>query len=736
MFRRMFYLLWCLILLIQPESYASFSDNDFKVSQLSLKRNMRLHKNLQDTIYLSRRDTTDNLVLEKDSLPSAKFFAGSDSLKQAISFLDQLISQDSLAELNELQQVQLRSLIEYARMQPVKKRIDSIKKRFLVDSSVIEVREITLTSFDTTYLFIQDTILIEQEDSAVFDEDGVLTDSIPRHLRDSLSSDSISKDPDYQGLNTDTTTMKRDSIRQDAAVRTSERKPQGKSAGTSDDVLKDTLEEAETNRLVRKDSIKMGKSNQLTGKDTLQNARTDHRNRKDTIPEDDTGQFVRKDTIKVEEADSELHDSLDLSAGQKKKDTLIRRKIPEQKKKIVYLRDSMIIDRQDTLITRIDSSIYFRNDSLVQALRVLQNYLEYDSVLLGIQNSTGNFTRLWLKRNLRDSTRFRLYDKNDVPGGIWIKSLNDTSIQMHFDNTTLLDKPEKRYVIERYVPVERNKATDIVKPHERNIIIGIWKFSGKANLNFSQGYYSKNWVKSGQGNISTLSRIRLDANYIKGDMSWDNNLEYKHGLIKTEGTSIRTNEDRLVINSKFGLKALNDWYYSSLLNFESQFFRGYNYPNDSIPVSKIFSPAKAVFSIGMDYKPSNDLTILFSPISSKFTIVADTATILDHKKYGLSENEKVKKEIGAYLKSRFELDITEDIHLQNKINFFANYMASRENKDAGWLNQVDIDWEVTLNMKISEYINTTINANLIKDLDEDKKVQFKETLSVGFYYWF
>jgi len=683
---------------------------------------MKPYENLQDTIYLSRRDTTDNFVLEKDNLPSAKFFTGSDSLKQAISFLDQLISQDSLAELNELQKIQLRSLIEYARMRPVKKRIDSIKKRFLVDSSVIEVREINLTSFDTTYLFIQDTILIEQKDSIAIDEDGILTDSIPRQMRDSLPSDTISAVRYNPGLNKDTTAIKGNSLRQDAAFRTSERKPQGKSVVTGDDALKDTVRKQEAGQLVRKDTVQKQKAKIHT--------------LKDTILRYDTSRIARRDTIKVEEANSALQDSLGLSAIPMQKDTLFRDTIPEQKKMIIYLRDSMIIDRQDSLITRIDSSIYFRNDSLVQALRVLQNYLEYDSVLLEIHNSTGDFTRLWLKRNLKDSTRFRLYDKNDVPGGIWIKSLNDTSIQMHFDNTALLDKPEKRYVIERYVPLEQNKANDIVKPHERNIIIGIWKYSGKANINFSQGYYSKNWVKSGQGNISTLSRIRLDANYIRGDMSWDNNLEYRHGLIKTEGTSIRTNEDRLVINSKFGLKALNDWYYSSLLNFETQFFRGYNYPNDSIPVSKIFSPAKMVFSIGMDYKPSNDLTILFSPISSKFTIVADTSTILDHRKYGLSENEKVKKEIGAYLKSRFELDITKDIHVQNKINFFANYMAKKEKKDAGWLNQVDIDWEVTLSMKISEYINTTINTNLIKDLDEDKKVQFKETLSVGFYYWF
>jgi hypothetical protein len=61
---------------------------------------------------------------------------------------------------------------------------------------------------------------------------------------------------------------------------------------------------------------------------------------------------------------------------------------------------------------------------------------------------------------------------------------------------------------------------------------------------------------------------------------------------------------------------------------------------------------------------------------------------------------------------------------------------------------VDIDWELTVKMKVTELINTTISTHMIYDHDVDfpvydmvdgeevqvgttKKLQFKELLSVG-----
>jgi hypothetical protein len=146
----------------------------------------------------------------------------------------------------------------------------------------------------------------------------------------------------------------------------------------------------------------------------------------------------------------------------------------------------------------------------------------------------------------------------------------------------------------------------------------------------------------------------------------------------------------------------------------------------------------------MDYKPGNNLTVMISPITSKYTYVRDTS-VVDQTTHGLDENEKLRKELGAYLKSKFKWKISKNIEILNKINLFTNYMDNPEN--------VDVDWEVNINARISDYITANLNTQLIYDDDKDIPVyevvdgerkqvdktkggQFKEVLSVGFSYRF
>jgi len=176
-----------------------------------------------------------------------------------------------------------------------------------------------------------------------------------------------------------------------------------------------------------------------------------------------------------------------------------------------------------------------------------------------------------------------------------------------------------------------------------------------------------------------------------------------------------------------------------LLNFRTQFFKGREYPNDSTVnvVSEFLSPAYLVFSLGLDYKPSSKLTVLFSPLTSKFTIVADTASY-DQTRYGVGKNEIVRKEVGAYVKAISKLKFRDNISLQNKINFFTNYTNNPQN--------IDVDWELNLNVQLTDYIKMSINTHLIYDDDVifiDKegnergaRVQFKELFGIGFTYTF
>lgn len=270
-----------------------------------------------------------------------------------------------------------------------------------------------------------------------------------------------------------------------------------------------------------------------------------------------------------------------------------------------------------------------------------------------------------------------------------------------------------------------------------------WKTGGVGNVNFSQGYL-KNWVEGGENSVSALSILSLYTNYAKGKQNWDNTLDLKFGVLQSGDQNLRKNEDKIELTTKFGQKAFKSWYYAILGSFKSQMFNGYDYPNDSVAISRFMSPAYTFLSLGLDYKPNDKISVLISPITSKSTYVLDTVKF-DQTRYGLEKDERIRMEFGGYIKTLVKLDLTENILLENKFDLFSNYAEHPEH--------IDVNWEVVINMTVSKYITTTISAHLIYDHDIDvpvfeeingeniqtgntKAIQFKELLAIGLSYKF
>ncbi len=273
---------------------------------------------------------------------------------------------------------------------------------------------------------------------------------------------------------------------------------------------------------------------------------------------------------------------------------------------------------------------------------------------------------------------------------------------------------------------------------------GEWKHGGVGNLNINQGYVS-NWVEGGESSINATWVLNLNANYKSDNTSWDNYAKWKYGVLKSENIQLRKNEDKFEFESKFGFNASEKWYYSGLVNVKSQLFNGYSYPNDSIPVSAFLSPGNIVSSLGMDFKPTKNFTLMLSPFSVKTTVVLDTVNI-DQTRYGLEPDQRFKGELGGYITAKWKTNLHENIVMNNKVELFSSYLNNPEN--------IDVDWEFSLVLKATKYLSTTISTHVIYDDDIDipvyvlnsagqpvqdgvtKAIQFKEMLSVGFSYKF
>jgi hypothetical protein len=162
----------------------------------------------------------------------------------------------------------------------------------------------------------------------------------------------------------------------------------------------------------------------------------------------------------------------------------------------------------------------------------------------------------------------------------------------------------------------------------------IWKKGGFVNINFSQVSLSQ-WAPGGEGSFAISSNGMLYANYDKGRIRWDNNINLAYALQKTSSEGLRKTDDQIDLTSKFGyrMKPVSKWYYSTLVNFKSQFSEGYTYP-DEMMVSKFLAPAYVITSIGLTYRPLDYFEVLLSPVTSRLVIVNDQQ-LADAGSYGV-----------------------------------------------------------------------------------------------------
>lgn len=280
-----------------------------------------------------------------------------------------------------------------------------------------------------------------------------------------------------------------------------------------------------------------------------------------------------------------------------------------------------------------------------------------------------------------------------------------------------------------------------------------WKKGGIIGLNFTQVSLS-NWAAGGQNSISGIALFNYYANYNKGKNIWDNTIDLGYGLTQNGDADPIKSEDKIDLSSKYGRYAFKHWYYSAMLGFKSQFTPGYNYPNDSVKISNFMAPAYITVALGMDYKPNDNFSLFIAPLTGRIIIVNDK-DLADAGAYGVDpaeyndlgektkDGDMMRNEFGALLRALYKKDILENVNLQTKLELFSNYIDEPQN--------VDVNWEVLLSMKVNKYITATLATQLLYDdntivtidknddgiIDEaGPRTQFKEVLGVGFSYKF
>lgn len=263
-----------------------------------------------------------------------------------------------------------------------------------------------------------------------------------------------------------------------------------------------------------------------------------------------------------------------------------------------------------------------------------------------------------------------------------------------------------------------------------------WKRSGKAGLNISQTHLS-NWAAGGQSTLNSLALFRYEANYARESAKFDNNIDFNLGYALIGKLKPIKTDDKIELNSSYGRKVTEKLFYSTAFSFKSQIMDGFNYAKDSThPISTLFAPAYITLGIGGDWKPGEVFSATWLPVTGRLTIVADDS-LSSAGAFGVEAGKKLRTELGSKATLRFKKEIFQNVTLTSKLELFSDYLKNPQN--------IDIDFQNLLILKVNSWMNANISAHLIYDDDisiTDKngkrgpRTQFKEVLSIGLGYAF
>ena len=260
----------------------------------------------------------------------------------------------------------------------------------------------------------------------------------------------------------------------------------------------------------------------------------------------------------------------------------------------------------------------------------------------------------------------------------------------------------------------QSESVRTIKKDIPDTTINNWKSGAIYSISAGQGSQS-NWAAGGDDFSFTLSSsLNLYAFYKKDKSSWDNALNANFGYINTTSLGSRKNDDRVDLISKYGYALNPKLNLTSLINFRTQAIKGYSYTETTKGsfkknfASDFLSPAYALISQGLEYKPIKGFTAFVSPITSRWIIVMDD-TLSARGDYGVTPGKKSMNQLGSFATLSYNKSFNKFISYRGRVDLFSNYQQNPSNVDLYMTN--------VLTAKLGKVIALSWNLDMIYDDD-------------------
>lgn len=276
-----------------------------------------------------------------------------------------------------------------------------------------------------------------------------------------------------------------------------------------------------------------------------------------------------------------------------------------------------------------------------------------------------------------------------------------------------------------------------------------WETGAGMGLDFAQLFQLNPRQGAGQNRIGLGGAINFFANYKKDRVAWDNLTNWQFGLQRlgsgviaqgtTEKIPFQKAIDELRLNSKVGYKTGENskFFYAANLSFLSQLVPTYtdpslpgNFPSEisdtSALLAKFFSPATITISAGIDFKPTDNISIYYSPVGGKFNIVANDEIAatgvhgnpVDKDPQGnIIDFDNVFAQLGSLIRLNYADKFMEDrLAFTSSAILYSNYLQNPENIDIDWTNELALT--VIKNLQLSATLNIFYDDNVLVQITD------------------
>ncbi len=388
---------------------------------------------------------------------------------------------------------------------------------------------------------------------------------------------------------------------------------------------------------------------------------------------------------------------------------------PESRKELDFLPDStqiVISERYFEYVADENSPFFVVSgtmmpDSLQMAVEELLHYTNIrDSIPLYISDPFGERSAFWLTDHPDDFMRYWVRNHENDSITIWVGNPSKHEIQLLLEDDIQVERMGK--VAADHIPIinlEPDRTLAQLQPLEQ--IPGTWRYRLSSAMSINQNYLS-NWARGGESSLASLLDLRTSAEYrnVDSEISWTSSGRFRYGNIISEEFGFRTNNDILELKSQLNKSINKNIDFSSVFYGKTQISKGYDYPNDSIPISRFLSPGTFTIGTGIEYEPFANTKLNFSALSYRNTFVLDT-TQINQRAHGIERGKRTRHEMGGQLVINNKMNLFDDLTIENAVRLFSNYLDKPQN--------IDVDWEINLQKQVSYFFTISINLHMIYD---------------------